>query len=341
MDSERQRAAQESVLKGLLTLDKRQGWRGPLTEKPLAEPERKAFLERAKKVMANEELSLGRLYVALVTKIDADGKGADIQVGPYAGRLPLLGMRWARKVNPESYYSANGMISSVKKAISEGDLIVVRHVKKEDLWDDKEQYDKKLAEAIPDDEEPKAVAKEPAEGEEGEEAADAVDTKIAEAPKAATKGPKLFRLEQVPEPQSALVSIDPYTGQVKAMVGGYSFGRSHFNRAVQARRQPGSSFKPFVYAAAMENGFTPASVVMDAPISFSSGGQTWSPSNFKNKYYGPTPLRWALTRSLNTVTVRLVDKMGIEAVAFDRSGYKYHGRVKALADAAREAGLKF
>jgi penicillin-binding protein 1A len=123
-----------------------------------------------------------------------------------------------------------------------------------------------------------------------------------------------FALDQDPQVEGALVSVDPYTGQVKAMVGGYSFGRSHFNRAVQAHRQPGSSFKPLIYAAAMENGFTPASIVLDAPITFSFGGQTWSPQNFKSKYYGPTPLRWALTRSLNTVTVRLVDKVGIDTV---------------------------
>ncbi len=124
--------------------------------------------------------------------------------------------------------------------------------------------------------------------------------------------PARFALDQDPQVEGALISIDPYTGQVKAMVGGYSFGRSHFNRAVQARRQPGSSFKPFIYAAAMEHGFTPASIVLDGPITFSFGNQTWSPHNFKDKYYGPTRLRWALTRSLNTVTVRLVDKMGID-----------------------------
>jgi penicillin-binding protein 1A len=121
-----------------------------------------------------------------------------------------------------------------------------------------------------------------------------------------------FAIDQAPQVEGALVAVDPYTGQVKAMIGGYSFARSHFNRAVQAKRQPGSSFKPFVYSAAMENGFTPASVVVDAPISFSSGGKTWSPQNFGNKYYGAQSLRSALTKSLNTVTVRLVDKMGID-----------------------------
>jgi penicillin-binding protein 1A len=123
-----------------------------------------------------------------------------------------------------------------------------------------------------------------------------------------------FALDRDPQVEGAMVVVDPYTGEVKAMVGGYGFGRSHFNRAVQARRQPGSSFKPFIYASAMEHGFTPASIVLDAPITFTFGNQTWSPHNFKDKYYGPTALRWALTRSLNTVTVRLVDAMGIDYV---------------------------
>src|SRR5581483_2300262 len=88
-----------------------------------------------------------------------------------------------------------------------------------------------------------------------------------------------------------------------------------FNRAVQARRQPGSSFKPLIYAAAMEHGFTPASIVLDAPISVPNGNQpAWTPHNFEDKYYGPTPLRYALARSLNTVTVRLVESMGIKTV---------------------------
>ncbi len=316
MDSERQRAAQEAVLKGLLSLDKRQGWRGPLTEKPLAEPERKAFIERAKKVMEGEELILNRLYVALVTKIDADGKGADIQVGPHTGRLPLLGMRWARKVNPESYYAPGGMISSVKKAISEGDLIVVRHVKKKGLWDDKEQYDKKLAQEIPDDEEPQP-AKE-GEGEEGEEATDAADTKVAEAPKSSTKGPKLFRLEQLPEPQSALVSIDPHRQYLTAMVGGYDFDDNEFNRAFQACRQPGSSFKPLVYSAAIEmHNWTEATILVDSPIVEHDPDTkvSWKPDNYNEEFVGDVLLRTALINSMNIPAVKTFGKVGTKNMA--------------------------
>jgi penicillin-binding protein 1A len=124
-----------------------------------------------------------------------------------------------------------------------------------------------------------------------------------------------FALDQEPQVEGALVAIDPYTGQVKAMVGGYDFGRSQFNRAVQARRQPGSAFKPLVYAAAIDHGYTPASIVLDAPIALENGNQPpWMPRNYENKYYGPTPLRMALARSLNTVTVRLVDAIGIREI---------------------------
>src|SRR5499427_4954005 len=103
MDSERQRAAQEAVLNDLLAVDKRQGFRGPLLE--LSTPaERDAFVEKSKKAMQGEKIEEGKFYVALVTAIDADGLAADLQIGSYKGKLPLLGMRWARKVNPEAYY---------------------------------------------------------------------------------------------------------------------------------------------------------------------------------------------------------------------------------------------
>jgi len=128
-------------------------------------------------------------------------------------------------------------------------------------------------------------------------------------------GEARFALDQEPQVEGALVAMDPYTGQVKAMVGGYDFRRSQFNRAVQAKRQPGSAFKPLVYSCAIDHGFTPASIVLDAPIALPDGNRpTWMPRNYEDKYYGPTPLRYALARSLNTVTVRLVDQMGLKDV---------------------------
>ena len=113
--------------------------------------------------------------------------------------------------------------------------------------------------------------------------------------------------------QGALVSIAPATGDVRAMVGGLDWNRSQFNRVTQAYRQPGSSFKPLIYAAAMDRGFTPASVILDAPVSYNVGnGQVWSPQNFEKKFFGPTTVRQALTKSRNVVTVKLVSAMGLK-----------------------------
>ncbi|MCP8895531.1 penicillin-binding protein 1A [Shinella daejeonensis] len=124
-----------------------------------------------------------------------------------------------------------------------------------------------------------------------------------------------YRLRQPPKVQGGLVAMDPHTGRVLAMVGGFSFAQSEFNRATQAMRQPGSSFKPFVYAAALDNGYTPASVVMDAPFEIVSGGQVWRPQNYGGGSAGPSTLRLGIERSRNLMTVRLANDMGMNLVA--------------------------
>jgi penicillin-binding protein 1A len=125
-----------------------------------------------------------------------------------------------------------------------------------------------------------------------------------------------FHLRQVPQVNGAIVVMEPYTGRVLAMVGGYSFSLSNFNRATQAYRQPGSSFKPFVYATALESGqFTPASVVLDAPISLPGfGGQVWRPENYERKFLGPLLFRRGLELSLNTMTVRIAMQVGMRRI---------------------------
>ncbi len=126
-----------------------------------------------------------------------------------------------------------------------------------------------------------------------------------------------YRLRQLPEVSGAMVVMDPWTGRVLAMVGGFSFDQSQFNRATQAYRQPGSSFKPLVYSSALDNGYTPSTVVVDAPIEIDQGqgGGVWRPENYSTgKYYGPTTLRNALQRSLNTVTVRLAQDIGMPLI---------------------------
>lgn len=127
-------------------------------------------------------------------------------------------------------------------------------------------------------------------------------------------GEQETRLAQIPEAQAALVSLKPESGAVVALVGGLDFGASQFNRATQSRRQPGSAFKPFIYAAAIDNGYTPASLVNDAPIVFDDPSQerTWKPTNFSEKFFGPTRLREAMIHSRNLISVRIVMDLGVQ-----------------------------
>lgn len=123
-----------------------------------------------------------------------------------------------------------------------------------------------------------------------------------------------WQLTQIPSAQAALVSLNPEDGSLQSLVGGFNFLRSKFNRAVMAARQPGSSFKPFIYSAAFERGFTPASIVNDAPLALpdpSRPGGLWTPSNDDDKFDGPIPLREALVQSKNLVSVRLLDAIGV------------------------------
>jgi penicillin-binding protein 1A len=232
-----QRAAEEELRAGLRTLDRRQGFRGPMRR--LASEQVAAFLAREAEERPPDP---GRAH-AVVLGVDADG--LRVRTAWEDGRLPARELVWGGTRIPPRVFAP-------------GDVIAV--------------------------------------------------TVTQPVPGAATR----LALDQEPQVEGALVAIDPYAGQVKAMVGGYDFRRSQFNRAVQARRQPGSAFKPLVFAAAIDHGYTPASIVLDAPIELPDGNRPpWSPRNFKDRYYGPTPLRDALTRSLNSVTVRLVHAMGI------------------------------
>ncbi|HET6436194.1 MAG TPA: penicillin-binding protein 1A [Xanthomonadaceae bacterium] len=130
---------------------------------------------------------------------------------------------------------------------------------------------------------------------------------------ASTEAEPRWLLEQLPRAQSALVSLEADTGALRALIGGYSFAANKFNRAIQARRQPGSSFKPFLYAAAFERGFNPASIVLDAPVVFKDRrGHLWRPQNDSGNFAGPMRLREALVQSRNLVSVRLLDAIGVD-----------------------------
>jgi penicillin-binding protein 1A len=125
-----------------------------------------------------------------------------------------------------------------------------------------------------------------------------------------------YALHQIPEVNGAMIVMDPHTGRVLAMSGGYAYGGTEFNRATQAHRQPGSAFKPFVYLTAMENGFTPATVVVDEPVELPQGAgmPVWRPNNYSEEYLGPATLRMGLEKSRNAMTVRLATMLGLDKI---------------------------
>ena len=125
-----------------------------------------------------------------------------------------------------------------------------------------------------------------------------------------------YDLKQYPKVNGGIVVLNPFTGKVKALVGGFSFRSSEFNRATQAKRQPGSAFKPFVYAAALENGYSPNSIILDAPFIAEQGAglKNWKPENYGKKFYGPSTLRKGIEYSRNLMTVRIAEKVGLKKI---------------------------
>ena len=130
------------------------------------------------------------------------------------------------------------------------------------------------------------------------------------------KNKEKWSLKQFPEVNGGIVALDPFTGEVKALVGGFSYTSSEFNRVTQAKRQPGSAFKPFVYAAAIENGLSPNSIVLDAPFIAEQGIglKDWKPENYGKKFYGPSTLRKGIEYSRNLMTVRIAKNLGVNKI---------------------------
>ncbi len=144
-----------------------------------------------------------------------------------------------------------------------------------------------------------------------------IDVKVLDLNSAVIK----LSLEQAPLAQGALVAVDPFSGQIKAMVGGYDFKESQFNRAIQAKRLPGSAIKPIIYAAALDRGYTPASIILDTPLIYENTKvdtgkvEEWKPKNYEQKFYGPTRFRLALAHSRNVVTIKILEDIGVNYAA--------------------------
>jgi penicillin-binding protein 1A len=276
MDLEKQRAAQAAMLKGLMEVDHRQGYQGPVGN--VKGDERRALQARLAKAWPKGEIEPGAYAVGIATRVDDKAGLVRVEVGDNEGVLPIAGMRWARKPNPEVSYQ-DALISRPSTALHEGDVVLLRRVTHDEL-----------------------VRRE-VELHSGK-------------PKEVPQAELLFSLEQDPKLQGALVSIDPWSGYVLAMVGGYDFEASEFNRAFQACRQPGSAFKPVVYSAAIEKlDFTPATILTDAPLVFRDEENSWKPQNYGEDFKGDVTVRTALVNSMNIPAVKtaeaLVNKFGI------------------------------
>ncbi|WP_036136366.1 penicillin-binding protein 1A [Novilysobacter defluvii] len=247
IDADMQRAANTAVRNGLVTYDRRHGWRGAEQQFELGEDE---GAEEASARLRGIPTQVDMVPAIVLETRD----GAATVVLP-SGREVDLGSEdgWGNR--------------SPGSLLERGDMVRV--------YRDTEE-----------------------EGEAGEGEADATPR---------------YRLTQIPAAQTALVTMEARTGALRALNGGFSFAGSKFNRATQAKRQPGSSYKPFLYAAALEKGYHPASVVMDAPVVFQDrAGNIWRPQNDDGKFIGPMRLREALVRSRNLVSVRMLDTIGVE-----------------------------
>lgn len=334
LDIDKQKAANDSVVAGLKELDKRQGYRGPIrnldSDSDIAE-----YLEKLKKILIAESnpertiladgqfaeiewfvkkpnkrtlkpvvsvpeklpsfLKINITYEAVVTQVNDELGFVEVQLPEVKAYINFETMRWARKPDFDKK-SETDLITAPSQALKKGDVILVRIVSENVQWpklDDK-----------PDD---KLDAK-------GKKLAKKI--KLPDYPDA--KLHLQAELDQEPIVEASLLSIDQQSQDVLAMVGGYSFARNEFNRALQAARQTGSSFKALVYAAALDKGYNPSTPIIDAPIAYRQGGdegqeedKVWKPSNHEKNFSGEITMRNALVKSLNIPSVKIVEDIGV------------------------------
>ncbi|WP_321391304.1 penicillin-binding protein 1A [Emcibacter sp.] len=261
-----QAIAERELKNGLVTYDRRHGYKGPVT--------RLSREEDWLKALADMDIPLGMDSWQLAVVRDVQDQRASILTRDGTlGQIPLDEVKWARKWLKGEYLGA--AIKAVGEVLSVGDVIIV-----EDLGDtDNSQVEPEFS---------------------------------------------VFGLRQIPEINGGIVAMDPHTGRVLAMSGGFDYNLSEYNRATQAKRQPGSAFKPFVYAVALEKGFTPSSLILDAPFVMEQGfglGK-WKPKNSSDKFYGPSTLRLGLEKSRNLMTVRLAQYIKMDGIVdiADRMG---------------------
>lgn len=283
IDTHLQLAATQALRDGLVAYDRRHGYRGPLaTVAPDAEAP-------AKLASFDMPSGHGDWEAALVRQLNSDGTATLRLADGAEAQLYKEDVEWAAETY-EREGEGSGLVA--------GDIILIEIARK------------------PMPEAERAAAEAALAGET--EGADLTPGTAAAVPEPFTVPASQVTLRQIPAIEGALIALDPHTGRVLAMSGGFSFYKSPFNRVTQARRQIGSSFKPFVYAAALENGYTPTSKVLDAPfVEFDvEADDFWSPGNYAaGRFYGLSTMRLGLEKSRNLMTVRLAQDIGMDAVS--------------------------
>ncbi|MBO7484223.1 MAG: penicillin-binding protein 1A [Alphaproteobacteria bacterium] len=247
VDPALQKAATKALQDGLISYDRRHGWRGPISH--VAEGEDP--IEKLKSYSSH--YTPKDWQYALVIGLDEE-KAEILLLDGTKGIIPLTEMTWAKKALEEGRISKE-KVEKPDNVLSVNDIIL-----------------------------------------------------------ASPKG-NIYALQQMPQVEGALVALNPHTGRVLAMAGGFAFEKNQFNRAIQANRQPGSSFKPFVYLAALDSGYTPSSLILDAPLVMEKlDGSKWKPQNYSRQFYGPTTLRVGIEKSRNLMTVRLAQAIGMSKI---------------------------
>jgi penicillin-binding protein 1A len=270
-----QKIAENALRHALIAYDRRHGYRGPVLKVTLDGQEWKQEIMKQQLHYASQLFS-GE-SIAVVTAVDKQ-KASLWFSDSHAGEMLYDDMKWARK----------GGESGADKIVHVGDVILTKAIEKE-VPPVKKKVDKKS---------------------KAKDAKDAKTETEDEKPKKII----LYTLHQIPKVNGGMMAMEPQTGRILAMVGGYS--PTQFNRATQAMRQPGSSFKPFVYLAALERGFSPSTIIMDAPVELYQGPglPMWRPKNYEDELLGPATMRMGLEKSRNLMTVRLAQRLGIERI---------------------------
>ncbi len=288
VDSKRQQAAVNALRNGLHSYDERHGYRGPLAQLDISDAPALPSPSGADSEKPPED-STDKPVVAEEAELEKTITGLDPDVANWAERI-----KDQRRIGP--------LQPAIVTTVGDKDAeILFRDGKRSPLaWNDIRWARPQLNN--------KYVGKEPIQAGDVLSKGDVIYVRPA-----GSGEDRHWRLAQLPKAQSALISLDPASGAIVALQGGYSFSTSNFNRAVQSERQAGSVFKPFIYTSAMENGFTPASIINDAPVVFDDDKleTAWRPTGASGKFYGPTRMREALYRSLNLVSIRILRQIGI------------------------------